>query len=113
MRLGEVLPARVLERVLEDLELVEGREGVVIGRHREHVTVLDVEEDLPRLAVLLDERMKRVAARHPRDESRVGRERHDRVALDRQVLALRVAIGREQRVDEAEELQHRVGGSGV
>ena len=92
-------------RVIESLELVQEGQLVVVRRELNHQPVLDVERHrLAAVAVRLDERVQRVAGRHPRDEPGVGRERDDRVPLDAEVEA-RAIVGRgEERVDEAEEL---------
>jgi general stress protein YciG len=97
--------------VRERLDLLEQRALLVVGRHLQHEPVLDVEQDLARLAVLADERVQRVAVHHPADQPRVGRERHDRVLRDRERVRVRAqrggrAVGGEELVDEAEELHH-------
>lgn len=70
-----------------------------------HDAVLDVERDAARVAELADKCMQRVAVADPADDARVGRERDDSVARDRERAARRLAIAREQRVDEAKELR--------
>lgn len=66
--------------------------------------MLDVEEDFAALAVVPDEDVHGVGVRNPSDETRVGRERGDGVALDVEVTLERLRIVREERVDETEEL---------
>ena len=44
--------------------------------------MLDVEQDLLLLAVVPDERVQSVTVRHPANQTRVGGERDDGVALD-------------------------------
>ena len=102
----QVHAARVRERVLEHLDLLKQREVVEVRGEVEHEPVLHVQQDGARHAVVAHERVQRVALRHPLDEPRVSRERHDRVAMDAKVEP-RAVLGRaKQRVDEAEELHH-------
>ena len=61
---------------------------------------------LVRLAIVSDERVQRVALRHPLDESRVEGERHDRVALDAEVEPRALVRCGEEGVDQPEELHH-------
>ena len=44
--------------------------------------MLEVEENLLLLSIVADQRVERVAVRHPADQSRVRRQRDDRVPLN-------------------------------
>mmetsp|Transcript_45217 Transcript_45217/g.141722 ORF Transcript_45217/g.141722 Transcript_45217/m.141722 type:complete len:364 (-) Transcript_45217:156-1247(-) len=68
--LAQVLAVRVLQHVLEDLDLLHERQLVVVRRAQQHL-LLHVDGDAARLAVVLHELVQRVAVRHPADETRV------------------------------------------
>lgn len=60
---------RGLQRVLKHLDLLDDGEVVVVGRHAQHQPVLHVQRDLAHVAVLADQRVQRVAVRHPADQA--------------------------------------------
>lgn len=66
--------------------------------------MLNVEEDLPALSVVSDEDVHGVGVLNPSDETGVGRERRDGVALDVKVSLERLGVVREEGVDETEKL---------
>ena len=74
------------------------------GTNLEDEPVLDVEQDLARVAIVLNEYVERVGAVDPAEKTRVGRERDDGVLDDRQVALERLWVDREERVDEPKEL---------
>jgi len=77
--LVEVLAGGVCQRVLEHLHLAHELEVVVVWRHGQHQSLLDVQQDLSGIAVVSDESVESVAVGHPLDQPRVRRERHHRV----------------------------------
>mmetsp|Transcript_16108 Transcript_16108/g.41050 ORF Transcript_16108/g.41050 Transcript_16108/m.41050 type:complete len:255 (+) Transcript_16108:1022-1786(+) len=74
--------------------------------------MLDVEQDLARLAVVADERVQRVALHYPADQPGVGREGHHGVLRDGQreprtpVGGGAVLVRGEQLVHQADQLHH-------
>ena len=62
--------------------LIHQRQVVVIGRHREHEPLFQVQRHLVRVPVLANKRVQGVAVGHPPDEPAVRRERHNRVPRD-------------------------------
>lgn len=66
--------------------------------------MLDVEQNLPAVAVVLDEDVERVGVVDPAEETGIGRERNDRVLDDREVTLEGLRVLLQQRVDETEEL---------
>lgn len=69
-----------------------------------HESVLDVEQDLSRLAVVSDKNVKCVAVLHPAQQSSVRAQGNDRVTLDVQSAFEALSIDREQGIDETVEL---------
>ncbi len=73
----------------------------VCGREIERRT-----EATNNLPVLFDQRMNRVAVRHPLDQTRIRRKGHHRVPMDSQVASGSFEIVGEESVHQTEELHH-------
>lgn len=72
--------------------------------HLENETVFDIEKDLATVAVVLDENVERVGTVDPTEESRVWRQRDDRVLDDGEVALEGLGVDREESVDKTKEL---------
>lgn len=79
--LGQIVAARRLDGHLEDLHLVYGRQVIVVGRQPLNDLVLQIEQQTLLLAVLADQRVKRVAVEQPLEQAAVLRERNHAVSV--------------------------------
>eukprot|EP01137_Pigoraptor_chileana_P037296 Opistho-2@34174 len=104
--LVQVLPSRVVQGVTKHLNFLDEREVVVVRRHLQHEAVLNVQQDLPALAVVADKRMECVAVWDPANQATVGRQRNHRVPLDAQVALERLRVRSKQRVHKPKQLHH-------
>ena len=102
--LVKVLAGRVRQRRFEHLELLHKRQRFIVGGHLDHEAMLDVQQNLARLAIVANQRVQCVRIRHPAQHACVMTEWRDCVALDTQIVLVRTPVRSQQRVDEAEEL---------
>ena len=102
--LGEVVALRGLDGHLEYLHFLNLCQMLVVGRQLHDDLVLEVERELLLVAVLLDERVQRVAVEQPLEQPAVLRERYDAVALDGEVASRRLVVAQQQVVHQAEDL---------
>ena len=61
----QVLPGRVVQCVAEHLDLLHECKVVIIRRHLQHDSVLNIEQNFAALAVFTDKDVKCVAVRYP------------------------------------------------
>lgn len=79
--LVQIVAIGVFKRVSEYLHLLKKRKSRIIGAHLGHQAALDIEQDLSRLSVFLDESVESVGMRHPSNKTRVRAERNYSVSF--------------------------------
>ena len=94
--LGEQIEFVEVDAVVARLSVLFGDGG------RPQQFLLQVERNVPALSVVFDELLKRVAVRHPSDDSAVVGEGHDAVALDGEAPLGGGWVVRQERVDQPE-----------
>lgn len=66
--------------------------------HLLHEAVLDVDQDLARLSVALDEHVQRVTMLDPSEQTGAGRQGRDGICLDAEMPLGTLLVGGEQRI---------------
>ena len=84
--------------------LLQLRQQIVIRRQLHHQPVLQIQQHLPRLPVIPDQRVQRVRARDPPHNSAVVTQRSHRVPLNAQIVSVRSPVLRKQSVHESKQL---------
>jgi hypothetical protein len=72
--------------------------------HLLHEPVLDIDENLSRLSIALDQHVKRVTVLYPSEQTCTRRQGSDRVGLNAQMPFGSLLVGGEQSVDQTEQL---------
>jgi hypothetical protein len=78
----EILAGCVVKRISKDFDLLHERKAVVVRRHLQHNSVLNVEKNLATIAVLSDEHMQRVTVRDEAQQTGLCAKRNGGIALD-------------------------------
>lgn len=68
--------------------------------------MLNVQQNLSTVPIIPDQRMQRIAERHPPDQSGVRRQRDSWIPLDAEMTLECFGIVKEQRIDKPEQLHH-------